>query len=35
VTSFEQALGALQRLPVHPDTQAQAIDLRLDLRSAL
>ena len=35
VTYFEQALGALQRLPEHPDTQAQAIDLRLDLRSAL
>jgi tetratricopeptide (TPR) repeat protein len=35
VTSFEQALGALQHLPARPDTQAQAIDLRLDLRSAL
>ena len=35
VTYFEQALGALQRLPARPDTQAQAIDLRLDLRSAL
>ena len=35
VTYFEQALGALQRLPERPDTQAQAIDLRLDLRSAL
>ena len=35
VTYFEQALGALPRLPERPDTQAQAIDLRLDLRSAL
>jgi tetratricopeptide (TPR) repeat protein len=35
VTSFEQALDALHRLPVRPDTQAQAIDLRLDLRTAL
>ena len=35
VTYFEQALDALHRLPAHPDTQAQAIDLRLDLRSAL
>ena len=35
VTYFEQALGALQHLPERPDTQAQAIDLRLDLRSAL
>jgi class 3 adenylate cyclase/tetratricopeptide (TPR) repeat protein len=35
VMSFEQALDALRRLPEHPDTQAQAIDLRLDLRSAL
>jgi len=35
VTYFEQALSALHRLPAHPDTQAQAIDLRLDLRSAL
>jgi tetratricopeptide (TPR) repeat protein len=35
VTSFEQALGALQHLPARPDTQAQAIDLRLDLRNAL
>ena len=35
VTYFEQALGALHRLPAHPDTQAQAIDLRLDLRRAL
>jgi tetratricopeptide (TPR) repeat protein len=35
VTCFEQALDALQHLPEHPDTQAQAIDLRLDLRNAL
>ena len=35
VTYFEQALGALPRLPARPDTQAQAIDLRLDLRRAL
>jgi class 3 adenylate cyclase/tetratricopeptide (TPR) repeat protein len=32
---FEQALGALQHLPVSHGTQAQAIDLRLELRSAL
>jgi class 3 adenylate cyclase/tetratricopeptide (TPR) repeat protein len=35
VTYFEQALSALQQLPARPDTQAQAIDLRLDLRRAL
>ncbi|MBI3325756.1 MAG: tetratricopeptide repeat protein, partial [Nitrospinae bacterium] len=35
VTSFEQALDALQHLPASPDTQAQAIDLRLELRNAL
>ena len=35
VTYFEQALDALHQLPAGPDTQAQAIDLRLDLRSAL
>jgi tetratricopeptide (TPR) repeat protein len=34
VPYFEQALDALQRLPVSPDTQAQAIDLCLDLRNA-
>jgi tetratricopeptide (TPR) repeat protein len=34
-TYFEQVLGALQRLPECPDIQAQAIDLRLDLRNAL
>jgi tetratricopeptide (TPR) repeat protein len=32
---FEQALGALGHLPEQPDTNAQAIDLRLALRSAL
>src|SRR5262249_13509132 len=31
----DQALGALQHLPKCPDTQAQAIDLRLDLARAL
>ena len=35
VTYFEQALEALQHLPVGLDTQAQAIDLRLELRNAL
>jgi class 3 adenylate cyclase/tetratricopeptide (TPR) repeat protein len=35
VTCCEQALDALHRLPACPDTHAQAIDLRLDLRSAL
>ena len=35
VTYFEQALSALHRLPASPDTQAQAIDLRVDLRRAL
>jgi DNA-binding NtrC family response regulator/tetratricopeptide (TPR) repeat protein len=35
VTSFEQALDALRQLPACPDTQAQAIDLRLELRSVL
>jgi len=33
--SFEQALDALQHLPERHNTRAQAIDLRLDLRSAL
>jgi class 3 adenylate cyclase/tetratricopeptide (TPR) repeat protein len=32
---FEQALVAVQHLPVSRDTQEQAIDLRLDLRNAL
>jgi DNA-binding NtrC family response regulator/tetratricopeptide (TPR) repeat protein len=35
VAFFEQALEALSQLPARPETQAQAIDLRLDLRSAL
>ena len=35
MTYFEQALDALHRLPAHPERQAQAIDLRLDLRRAL
>jgi tetratricopeptide (TPR) repeat protein len=34
VTCFEQALSALQHLPEQRDTQEQAIDVRLDLRSA-
>jgi tetratricopeptide (TPR) repeat protein len=33
--SFEQALDALHHRPEGPDTHGQAIDLRLDLRSAL
>jgi tetratricopeptide (TPR) repeat protein len=32
---FEQALVAVQHLPESPDTLAQAIDLRLDLRNVL
>jgi tetratricopeptide (TPR) repeat protein len=35
VEYFEQALRALRRLPETRDTLAQAIDLRLDLRTAL
>jgi len=35
VEYFEQALSALSHLPEQPDTRAQAIDLRLALRSAL
>jgi tetratricopeptide (TPR) repeat protein len=35
VEYFEQALGALPHLPETRDTRAQAIDLRLALRSAL
>src|SRR5262249_21901222 len=35
MTSFEQALGALQHLPDSHDTRVQAIDLRLDLRNSL
>ena len=34
VTSFEQALGALQHLPDSRDARMQAIDLRLALREA-
>jgi tetratricopeptide (TPR) repeat protein len=34
-TCFEQALDALRRLPKHPDTIAESLDLRFDLRSAL
>jgi hypothetical protein len=32
---FDHALAALQQLPQTPETLAQAIDLRLDLRQAL
>ena len=32
---FEQALDALRRLPEHPDAIAEALDIRLDLRTAL
>jgi tetratricopeptide (TPR) repeat protein len=35
VTCLEQALGALQHLPESRDTIEQAIELRLDLRTAL
>src|SRR5262249_14078093 len=35
LTAFEQALVAMQHLPEGRDTLAQAIDLRLDLHSAL
>jgi class 3 adenylate cyclase/tetratricopeptide (TPR) repeat protein len=35
VSCFEQALEALARLPMTPETTATAIDLRLDLRTAL
>jgi DNA-binding winged helix-turn-helix (wHTH) protein/tetratricopeptide (TPR) repeat protein len=34
-TYFEQALDALPRLPETPDTIAQSLDLRFDLRNAL
>jgi class 3 adenylate cyclase/tetratricopeptide (TPR) repeat protein len=34
-TSFEQALDALRRLPEDPDTIAESLDIRFDLRSAL
>src|SRR5262249_6242647 len=35
VAWFEQALEALARLPETPETRAQAIDFRIDLRNAL
>ncbi len=35
VAYYEQALAALGRLPRTPDAEAQAIDLRLDLRNPL
>jgi tetratricopeptide (TPR) repeat protein len=35
VTYYHQALDALAHLPDRPDTQALAIDIRLDLRSVL
>jgi len=35
VSCFEQALDALRRLPATPETTATAIDLRLELRTAL
>jgi len=35
VTSFEQALDALRRLPEHPDAIAESLDIRFDLRNAL
>ncbi|HKW93251.1 MAG TPA: adenylate/guanylate cyclase domain-containing protein, partial [Methylomirabilota bacterium] len=35
VEYFEQALDALDHVPLSPETTAQAIDLRLDLRYAL
>jgi class 3 adenylate cyclase/tetratricopeptide (TPR) repeat protein len=35
LASFEQALAALTHLPETRDTQAQAIDVRFDLRNAL
>jgi class 3 adenylate cyclase/tetratricopeptide (TPR) repeat protein len=35
VTYLEEALGALQHLPVSRQTREQAIDLRFDLRNAL
>ncbi|MBI1728685.1 MAG: hypothetical protein HYR50_15600 [Candidatus Rokubacteria bacterium] len=34
-TCFEQALDALRRLPEHPDTIAESLDIRFDLRTAL
>jgi tetratricopeptide (TPR) repeat protein len=35
IACFERALAALTRLPLTPDTLAQTIDLRFDLRAAL
>jgi len=35
VTCFEQALDALRRLPETPDTIAESLDIRFDLRNAL
>ena len=32
---YEQALDALRRLPEHPDSIAESLDLRFDLRTAL
>jgi class 3 adenylate cyclase/tetratricopeptide (TPR) repeat protein len=32
---LDQALDALQRVPEHPDTIAEALDIRFDLRTAL
>src|SRR5882724_2701996 len=34
-TCFEQALDALRRLPEHPDTIAESLDIRFDLRNTL
>src|SRR5713101_4523706 len=34
-TYFEQALDALRRLPEHPDSIAESLDIRFDLRNAL
>jgi tetratricopeptide (TPR) repeat protein len=34
-TCFEQALDALRRLPEHPDTIAESLDLRIDLVNVL
>jgi len=35
VSAFEQALGALEHLPLTPERMAMAIDLRFDLRNSL
>jgi predicted ATPase len=34
-TCFEQALNALKRMPEHPNTIAESLDIRFDLRTAL